>query len=59
MVLNQLSEWKNPSQYNSVLGSKQIDQQWVISWILRGFPPTSSYDLCPYLISSRTALIHT
>lgn len=50
MVLNQLSEWKNPSEYNSVLGSKQIDQQWVISWILRGFPPPLPPMICVLIL---------
>lgn len=46
-------------QFSFRIKTKQIDQQWVISWILRGSPPPFSYDLCPYFISSRTILIHS
>jgi len=59
MLLNQLPKVKNPSEYNSVLVSKQLDKlQSVINGRVEGFFffffPFSS-DLHPDFINSRAA----
>lgn len=62
MVLNQLSEFKNPSEYNSVLISKQnnlISNGLLVGHYKGFFFFPFSYDLCPSFISSRTIQIHT